>query len=86
MQIATFELDHSAYPGSPAELVRRPAWVTRDRWRPYLAERPRDGWGRELVYRREGLRFVILSAGPDGREGTRDDLVYRPPTCEHDGR
>jgi hypothetical protein len=34
----------------------------------------KDPWGREYVYRPSGDTFSLSSAGPDGREGTRDDI------------
>lgn len=50
-------------------------------WRgPYIEERdmPKDPWGQHYVYRRAPdpqVRFVLLSMGPDGREGTDDDIT-----------
>ncbi|MBI1304782.1 MAG: type II secretion system protein GspG [Phycisphaera sp.] len=49
--------------------------------RPYLAEpAPRDRWGREWIYRQpstivEGADFDVVSLGPDGEEGTEDDIT-----------
>ena len=34
-----------------------------------------DLWGRELEYRGKPTRYRLLSAGPDGKPGTKDDLV-----------
>jgi len=34
----------------------------------------RDSWGRPFVYSVEGGNLMILSAGPDGKAGTADDL------------
>jgi len=50
-------------------------------WRgPYVEGRdmPKDPWGQYYVYRRTPdpeVRFVLLSMGPDGREGTDDDVT-----------
>lgn len=46
----------------------------------YLDEVPSDPWGHGYVYRPEagrgGAGFVLFSAGPDGKEGTADDLKH----------
>ncbi len=51
-----------------------------DRWEPYLqtTELPKDAWGNDFIYERypeSGKPFVIKSFGPDGEEGTEDDLL-----------
>ena len=36
----------------------------------------RDGWGRDLVYRRlDPVHFRLFSAGADGARGTADDII-----------
>jgi len=53
---------------------------------PYLKEpKPNDAWGNAWVFRVpstiiEGQPFDIVSNGPDGQEGTEDDI------SNHDGR
>ena len=53
---------------------------------PYLKEpKPKDTWGNEWIFRApstivEGANFDIVSIGPDGEEGTEDDI------SNHDGR
>ena len=42
--------------------------------RPYLAELPRDPWGRSYGYLLEAGRPVVVCAGPDGVLGTADDM------------
>jgi general secretion pathway protein G len=47
---------------------------------PYLKEAsPKDTWGFEWVFRSpsevEGVAYDLLSVGPDGEEGTDDDLT-----------
>jgi general secretion pathway protein G len=37
-------------------------------------EIPTDPWGNEYVYRKNGREFEIISPGPDGQEGTEDDI------------
>jgi general secretion pathway protein G len=49
------------------------------RWRgPYLEKPPLDPWKHEYYYRFPGThnpdRYDIYSAGPDGKEGTEDDI------------
>ena len=41
-------------------------------------EIPPDGWGHEFIYEwmpEGGKQFAIRSCGPDGEEGTEDDLL-----------
>jgi general secretion pathway protein G len=53
---------------------------------PYLKEpKPKDTWGSEWIFRApstiiEGANFDIVSVGPDGQEGTEDDI------SNHDAR
>ena len=39
-----------------------------------------DTWGRRPLYKLsdDGISYALLSAGPDGREGTGDDILYGP--------
>lgn len=84
MALNQFELDCGRYP-STAEgldaLVRRPGDLPESaQWRRYLDEAtvPTDPWGYEYVYRYPGTvnddGFDLLSVGPDGQEGTDDDI------------
>jgi len=59
----------------------------REKWGgPYLKEpKPKDAWGNEWIFRQpsqvaEGFAFDIISLGPDGQEGTEDDI------SNHDAR
>ena len=59
----------------------------REKWGgPYLKEpKPNDAWGNAWIYRQpsqivEGFAFDIVSLGPDGQEGTEDDI------SNHDGK
>ena len=47
---------------------------------PYVNHLVRDPWDRDYVYelRRPGEHPVLLSRGPDGRAGTRDDITADP--------
>jgi general secretion pathway protein G len=61
-------------------LVRRPSSSeAAAHWHgPYLQKGvPKDGWGRDYLYRslgRHSSDFDIISTGQDGREGTEDDI------------
>jgi general secretion pathway protein G len=42
---------------------------------PVAKKLPQDPWGGEYIYRKTGNReWEIVSAGPDGLEGTEDDI------------
>ncbi len=38
---------------------------------------PEDPWGHPIIYRKLDGGFELISAGPDGIEGTEDDIVVR---------
>ena len=38
---------------------------------------PVDSWGHPFVYRNADGQVIVISCGPDGREGTADDVVYK---------
>lgn len=45
----------------------------------YMETIPNDGWGNALIYVTpgpEGMKFDVVSAGPDEAEGTDDDIRY----------
>ena len=48
------------------------------RWSPVMTKVPNDPWGAEYIYRYPGKKrandYEIISKGPDGQEGTDDDL------------
>jgi len=50
---------------------------------------PKDTWGFEWVYRSpsevEGIAYDLLSVGPDGEEGTDDDLTNLDGRVDADG-
>lgn len=78
-----FKMDTGRYPTEEyglMELIEQPNDVIK--WEPggYLetTELPLDGWGNEFkyeLYPESGKQFVIRSFGPDGEEGTEDDLL-----------
>ncbi len=82
----TFKIHMKRYPSEEEglgalwnrELIEDEAAMSN--WKgPYLTEpAPKDTWGFEWIYRApsevEGVAFDIVSVGPDGEEGTDDDL------------
>jgi general secretion pathway protein G len=79
-----FMLDVGRYPTTEeglAALWSPPAGVAAGRWHgPYVKKQDAlDPWGRSFLYfcppTRGGLDFDLLSLGPDGLEGTEDDLA-----------
>ncbi len=36
-----------------------------------------DAWGHTMTYTSDGSSYTIVSPGPDGREGTGDDITMR---------
>ncbi len=57
--------------------MERPANL--DTWKgPYVDAVPNDPWKHPYIYRvpgNGGKAYDLLSAGPDGSEGTADDIV-----------
>jgi general secretion pathway protein G len=78
-----FKMDTGRFPTEDAglkELIDRPSDVKVWEEGGYLetTELPKDGWGHDFIYElnpESGKQFVIKSAGPDGEEGTDDDLL-----------
>jgi len=78
-----FRMDTTRFPTEDEgllALIEQPTDV--ETWEPggYLetTEIPPDGWGNEFIYElypESGKQFVIRSMGPDGEEGTEDDLL-----------
>jgi len=76
-----YEMDLGADPASLAALVDQTAPADLDaearaQWKgPYVKHGlPRDPWGREYQYVRDGDRYHLSSLGADGQPGT-DDLA-----------
>ncbi len=78
-----FKMDTGRFPAEDVgliELIQQPSDVNTFEQGGYLetTELPKDGWGRDFIYEvfpESGKPFVIRSAGPDGEEGTEDDLL-----------
>jgi general secretion pathway protein G len=78
-----FRMDTARFPTEDEgliALIEQPSDV--ETWEPggYLetTEIPPDGWGNEFIfelYPESGKQFVIRSCGPDGEQGTEDDLL-----------
>ena len=77
-----FDADNGRYP-SDAEglnaLVVRPGNLAS--WRGPYIQPPLlpDPWGRPYLYRRAHNGWLIVSTGPDGVEGTTDDMMQSLP-------
>jgi general secretion pathway protein G len=76
-----FEVDNGYYPRGKAglqDLVQQPRDA--QSWKgPYVKEIPKDPWGNEYVYecpgRQNASSYDLLSAGPDGKAGSEDDIT-----------
>lgn len=78
--LAVFETDCGRFPTTEESLqalVSRPGELTG--WqKPYIEKLPNDPWGNAYIYRSpgsDGKDFDLFSAGPDGQEGTDDDVI-----------
>ncbi|MCS6876087.1 MAG: type II secretion system major pseudopilin GspG [Aquificaceae bacterium] len=75
-----YKLDNGFYPTTEQglkALVEKPATPPApQRWRQYMDKVPKDAWDRELLYMSPGMgkHFELRSMGPDGKEGTEDDI------------
>lgn len=80
--VSQFRLQLGRYPSEDAgllDLVEAPTDIENYPEGGFLetTEVPTDAWGNEFFYQRypeSGKQFVIISFGPDGEEGTEDDL------------
>ena len=78
-----FKMDTGRFPAEDLgliELIEQPSDVPIWEEGGYLetTELPPDGWGHDFIYElfpESGKAFAIRSAGPDGEEGTEDDLL-----------
>jgi general secretion pathway protein G len=71
-----FEVDTGSYPQSLDQLVTNSGNATG--WHgPYIEKLPNDPWKNAYIYHPpsgDNSTYTILSAGPDGQEGTEDDI------------
>jgi len=72
--LAMYRLDVGKYPSTLDELRNRP--LNTPKWDgPYLnQEIPSDPWGNPYQYRLSGDKIDLWSFGPDGKNGTPDDI------------
>ena len=73
----TYRLHNSHYPSTDQgleALVSKPSGSPEAKnWRgPYLKQSPKDPWGNEYGYIREGSSYEIISYGADGQAGGSD--------------
>src|SRR5689334_15691653 len=76
-------------PGADGRRRGRSRWILPAAvaaWRgPYLSFLKPDPWGRPYVYHPGGpgggRGYRVLSVGPDGKEGTADDILAPPGTA-----
>lgn len=81
--LTQFRIDNGRFPTQEEGLkaLLEPPSSLRHTWAgPYLAKKeiPKDAWGRPFRYnippRRGGVDYDLYSLGPDGQEGTADDI------------
>jgi general secretion pathway protein G len=76
--LSTFEIDNGAFPTTEQNLqslMTNPGNMPN--WHQYMDSVPVDPWGHPYIYRCPGANgkdYDLLSAGPDGQEGTADDV------------
>ena len=75
-QLNTFEVDTGSFPTSLDQLRENTGIITN--WHgPYIDKLPQDPWSHDYIYHPpsgDSTEFTIISAGPDGQEGTADDI------------
>jgi len=78
--LETYRLENSRYPTTEQglkALVEKPTSEPMpSKWRKYIDEIPKDQWGNDYIYVAPGTKgaYDIISAGPDGKAGTEDDI------------
>jgi len=79
--LALYHFHLGAYPTSLDNLLVRPSGEAGAKWRgPYVEDAGtlKDAWGRPLCYKAPGVknpgRYDLWSTGPDGMDGTKDDV------------
>ena len=76
--LGRYEVDVGSYPRTLQDLVVPPS--NSKRWQgPYLEKLSNDQWGNPYIYTYPGKHsqnsYDLFSAGPDGKEGTEDDIT-----------
>jgi general secretion pathway protein G len=76
--LGQFEVDNGFFPKSLQDLLTQPS-NARNWHGPYLDKMPMDPWNNPYIYYYPGKHsansYDLLSVGPDGKEGTDDDIV-----------
>jgi general secretion pathway protein G len=76
-----YEQDQGDFPTTEQgleALVTRPSDVPEDTWEKHMDKVPVDSWGEKFQYTcpsEHGGDFDLVSAGPDKRPGTEDDIA-----------
>ncbi len=74
-----YEADNGRYPNALDDLIRKPAAAKNWKGRYLKKGLPKDPWKQPYVYRFPGSNnpdtYDLISIGPDGQEGTADDIV-----------
>jgi general secretion pathway protein G len=75
--IGSYEVDNGFYPKSLQDLIVQPG--NAKNWHgPYLDKLPMDPWQNPYIYYYPGKHspssYDLFSKGPDGQEGTADDI------------
>lgn len=71
----SYSLDNKKLPASLNDLLTNNSGSAK--WQgPYISSRtiPTDPWGAEYIYAAKGNSVEIISCGPDGAQGTVDDI------------
>ena len=74
LAVDMYEVDNGYYPASLQNLITK---GSEQNWRgPYIRSGtlPKDPWQREFIYSRSDTSFEIRSMGPDGADGSADDV------------
>lgn len=74
LAVNMYELDNGKFPDSLQNLLTKGGEIN---WNgPYLEKGllPKDPWGNEFQYTKQGDSYTIASAGPDGSMGSADDV------------
>jgi general secretion pathway protein G len=90
LEIYRLQIGHypTADEGGLEALFKKPAFTNErlsQSWAgPYVERFPiKDPWGNNLMYKQteeDGRAgFVVWSVGPDGKDGTEDDITSQPP-------
>ena len=76
-----YKLDNGNYPTTEQglkALVSKPTTPPIPKnWRKYMDKVPKDAWGNDFIYiypGEDGHPYELRSKGPDGEEGTEDDI------------